>query len=129
MPPLRAACLLLLPLTLAACATASTGDGTRPSGSRDVISSAEIEAATQLNAYDLVQSLRPRWFRVRGSGSINRPEFVKVYRDGTYIGPPGALSQISVRQISEIRFLDGFAATQRFGTDHGNGAILVSTRS
>lgn len=123
---------LLLPVLLlaaTACATASTGSGTRPGGSRDVITTAEIRESPHLNAYDLVRSLRPRWLRIRGSGSINRPEFVKVYRDGNLIGPPGALAQISVQQISQIRFLDGFAATQRFGTDHGNGAILVTTGS
>ncbi|CAN5180057.1 hypothetical protein BH23GEM4_BH23GEM4_15620 [soil metagenome] len=127
MHPIRAARLLLLPLVLAACATASTGDGTRPSGSRDAITAEEIRAAPQMNAFDLIQALRSRWLRIRGSGSMSRPEFVKVYRDGSYAGSPAALRRMSTREISEIRFLDGFAATQRFGTDHGNGAILVST--
>jgi hypothetical protein len=127
MPPIRAARLLLLPLALGACATASTG--TRPSGSRDVITADEIHAASQMNAFDLIQALRPRWLRLRGRSSIVRPEFVKVYRDGAYVGSPAALNQISIREISRIRFLNGTEATQRFGTDHGSGAIMVTTGS
>jgi hypothetical protein len=55
-------------------------------------------------------------------------EQIKVYQDGVPSGGLGSLSQISTAAIISIHYLDGMAATQRFGTDHGNGAILVRTR-
>jgi hypothetical protein len=32
------------------------------------------------------------------------------------------------RSIATIRWLDGLAASERWGLDHGAGAIVVSTR-
>jgi hypothetical protein len=43
-------------------------------------------------------------------------------------GGPGALQQINASAIESISYRDGSTATQRFGTDHGNGAILVTSR-
>jgi len=55
-------------------------------------------------------------------------ESIKVYLDGSLMGGPEQLRQIQVRSISSIRFLDGLEATNRWGLDHGLGAIVVSTR-
>jgi hypothetical protein len=35
---------------------------------------------------------------------------------------------VPVRTVQEIRFLDSRMATLEFGTDHGLGAILVTTK-
>lgn len=96
---------------------------------RGDISIEEIEASNASDAYSVVRQLRPSWLRSRGRGSINRPEVIKVYQDGMEIGGPGALRQISAGSIARISYLDGMTATQRFGTDHGSGAILIETRS
>lgn len=89
----------------------------------------EIEAADQMDVLSLVQAHRPGWLRTRGKTSIRSPEYIQTYRDGISLGGVGVLRQIDTRSVSEIRYLNGIAATQRFGTDHGSGAILVSTRS
>ena len=60
--------------------------------------------------------------------SLNREGTILVYRDGLRMGSPAALRQINVGEIEPISYMDGMAATQRFGTDHGNGVIVVTTR-
>jgi hypothetical protein len=87
-----------------------------------------METAGYGDAFSVVQALRPRWLWTRGSTSINQEESVKVYLDGSLMGGPEYLRQIPVRSISSIRFMDGLEATNRWGLDHGLGAILVSTR-
>ncbi len=88
-----------------------------------------MQAAGYADAFTTVQSLRPQWLRQRGVSSITQRETVKVYLDGSLLGGPEFLRQITVRSISTIRYLDGLEATQRWGLDHGLGAIVVSTRS
>lgn len=81
------------------------------------------------DAFTTVQSLRPQWLQRRGSTSLRGGEVqIKVYLDGTLLGGPENLRQITTRSISSIRYLDGLQASERFGFDHGQGAIVVSTR-
>jgi hypothetical protein len=80
------------------------------------------------DAFTTVQTLRPQWLRQRGALSITQRESVKVYLDGSLYGGAESLRQITTRSISSIRYLDALEATQRYGLDHGQGAIVVSTR-
>lgn len=128
-------------LLLSGCSAASGGSGSvaehtgvnaarsapAPHAKRAVISADEVAAASQVNAYELVQALRPAWLRMRGQSSINRPEGVMAYRDGMPIGPVGALRQIPREEIARVVYYDPMTATQRWGTGHGNGAIEVIT--
>ena len=75
-----------------------------------------------------VQQLRPHWLSVRGASSINNVETVKVYLDGSLLGGPQQLRQLSTQSVSSVRHLSGIDASQRYGLDHGQGAILVFTR-
>ncbi len=118
------ALLLLVP----ACTPHAAHEARAPRPSPTAITLAQIETANQVDAYALVQALRPHWLRTRGSTSIVTHEQVQVYQDGTRIGGPGALRQISTRSIHAIQYYDGRSATQKWGTQHGNGAILVLTR-
>lgn len=93
-----------------------------------MITADEIREANANTAYEAVSRLRPGWLRKRGVSSLNREGTILVYQDGMRFGGPGSLQQINANAIESIRFLDGSAATQRFGTDHGNGAILVTSR-
>jgi hypothetical protein len=96
----------------------------------DVISFQEIEAESDTrDAYQLVNRLRPLWLTKRGVGSINLPAAeVAVYLNGMRIGGPDALRDIPRTGVLEMRFLRGTDATQRFGTGHENGAILVTPK-
>jgi hypothetical protein len=94
----------------------------------DLITTEEIAEINATDAYAAVARLRANWLRKRGVSSINREGSILVYQDGIRMGGPGSLRQINVAMIGSISYLDGMQATQRFGIDHGNGAILVTTR-
>ena len=53
---------------------------------------------------------------------------LKVYVDGV-LRPEGveALREISVAEVREMRHMNSRDATMQYGTDHGAGAILVTT--
>ncbi|MGH7463012.1 MAG: hypothetical protein ACREMA_18555 [Longimicrobiales bacterium] len=51
-----------------------------------------------------------------------------VYIDDTRLGGVETLRSISTASISYIRYYDGVTATGRWGIDHGQGVIFVSTR-
>jgi hypothetical protein len=106
------------------------GTGTRGGAVPDpkVLTADEMEASGYSDAFSVVQALRPQWLWTRGTSTINQTESVKVYLDGSLMGGPDYLRQIPVRSISSIRHLDGLEATNRWGLDHGLGAIVVSTR-
>lgn len=125
MVPSRVAYISLL-LMVAACAGRSAGSGTRVD--RALISEEELRAAGYHDAYSTVQLLRPQWLNRRGPSTITLRESVKVYLDGSLLGGPEYLQQITVSSISSMRYLDGIEATQRWGLDHGLGAILVISR-
>ncbi len=81
-------------------------------------------------AYDVVNRLRPQWLRSRGSSSFldSRPSLPVVYLDGVRHGQIQRLRDIEANALEEIRYLGASAATNRFGTGHPGGAILVVTR-
>ena len=122
--------MLGVALMLSACASgANTGD--RPATSRtdrNVLTLEDLTRTGPQDVYTALQSLRPQWLTKRGSGSILQQETIKVYLDGNLMGGPEYLRQITTHSIRSIRHLDGIEATQRFGLDHGQGAILVFTR-
>jgi hypothetical protein len=107
-----------------------------------LISTTEIARSGGSNALEIVQSLRPQWLRSRGQTtlrtgtvSVRGEEFeamvsvpLVVYVDGNRVGGSDALRGISSSQLREIRYLDPREAVQRWGTDHGNGAVMVMLR-
>ena len=112
---------------LVACSSASSAR--RPSSRQaDVITMDELSGTRYSTALEVVQALRPQWLRGRGRTSVNLSESVKVYLDDSPLGEPEQLSSVSTQSIASIRYLDGNSATQRWGMDHGQGAIMVSTR-
>lgn len=119
------AVLVLCVLTAGCSARAANGGTAR--GDINVITNAELADSGHADAYSLVQSLRPQWLRVRGTTSLSAPEVVRVYLDGSLLGGPDQLRQLSTHSINSLRYLDGLEATQRWGLDHGAGAIVVST--
>ncbi|TVP44701.1 MAG: hypothetical protein EA350_11055 [Gemmatimonadales bacterium] len=128
---------LLLPALLAgglllpACSTSS---GAR--GDRDVITEEEIRRSSATDAYRLVSSLRPAWLRERGAVTLRttdsgdgqalvNPQIV-VYIDGTRLGDVSELETVATTGLTSIRRLSASEATQRFGTGHPRGALLLS---
>lgn len=123
------AMLLLLPALLSAQDSAKAKP--KPRRMPDLISAAEIEevAGNVQDAYTLVERLRPNWFRTRGVGSaLMGTAEVVVYVNDAKRGNPETLRSVPLAGIREVRHLNGTDATQRFGLNHENGAILVTLR-
>src|SRR5262245_41638942 len=94
--PARTACIVFLALT--ACASQARSPGS--SNSRTSLTSEEMQRAGYPDLFSTVQSLRPQWLQRRGQTSIRGRTEVKVYLDGSLLGGPETLRQISTRSIS-----------------------------
>lgn len=115
------------------CASSGTpsptaqSEATMARRSANVITAAELSQSGASNLYLAVQNLRPHWLRGRPRGSLQggaREEAV-VYLDHNRYGNLNSLTQLSTGGVVEIRYLDASDATNRYGTGHGGGAILV----
>lgn len=111
-----------------ACASAGTAG---PGLARDLLTREQLDAVDFLNAYEALQRLKPTWLRTeRGQDSFvtQGRRGVRVYVDGIYYGDRESLKTLQIQNIEEIRYLDKRQATLEFGTDHGEGALLILTR-
>ena len=120
-----------LALTVTAVAACGSAQSTARQSSSTVrkseasITAEEIATTPANNVYDAVQRLRPQWLtstRIRGGAP---GEELVVYLDGNRYGNLASLRQISVGGVQEVRYYNASEATNRFGTGHTGGAILV----
>lgn len=113
-------------LVLGGCASAG---GVSSARSGNTIPRQEIEAYSGDNVYLLIQSYHPAWLRARGRTSMGLAAPVMVYIDAMP-QPDGveSLRNLRPQQVEEITYLDSRAATNRYGTGHTNGAILVKLK-
>lgn len=126
----------VLLLALTAC---SYSPRTGPRRSSNVLTVAEINELALTTAYEAVQRLRPQWLTQRASPSVRsdptEPTGIAVegraeptvYIDGVRVGHLEVLREMSIEDVGEMRFLSPRDATNRFGTGHTTGAILVTT--
>lgn len=112
-------------------ATPQAGAAPSTRRSTSVITSEELSETNAQNAYYAIQMLRPGWFRSRartslGAGGAADPMY--VYLDNTRYGTIQSLQQMSLSGIAEIRYMDASEATNRFGTGHAMGAIVIKLK-
>jgi hypothetical protein len=119
--------LLLTGVLLASAACASTGTTPGAAGRPDLLMEDQIRHQSFSTAYDAVLALRPTWLRTRGVDSFRNPGQIQVYLDNMRMGGVQSLTQIPAVTVSYIRWYDGVDAAGRWGLDHGNGVIFVST--
>jgi hypothetical protein len=120
-------------LTLAACATGGASSRTRAKGSRNVITSAELQATpSATNALEAVRRLRPQFLQAHGEVTLGNAAPVSplpvVFLDNQRFGTVGDLQNIRTTDIEEIRFFSSSDATTRWGTGYPHGVIQVVTR-
>ena len=114
---------------IAACSGSTISSGAPSTrADRAVLTIEDIQRTGAVDAFTAVQALRPQWLSNRGSTSFRQSEHVKVYLDGSLMGGPEHLKQIATTSIETIKHMDGLEATQRYGLDHGQGAVLVFTK-
>jgi hypothetical protein len=117
---------LLLAATMAACASTPASERSERGG-RAVLTTVEIQGASYADAFSVVRALRPEWLRSTPN-SFRSSEQIQVYLDGNRLGGVEQLQQISTGSIKSMQFLTGLEAANRWGLNHGAGAIVVSTR-
>lgn len=111
-------------LVATACGGGAKTGETKPATDRESLHPEEWSGRTFYSAADLVASLRPLWLSKRGPDGE-----VQVYVDDIHLGGIEMLRSVRVTSISLIRHLDGIQASARYGLNHNQGAILVSTRA
>ena len=97
----------------------------------NVITEAELASRSALTARQVIEQLRPQFLRVRGTttlGNAQTGDVIWVYFDGTRMGTVEVLNNIGAHEVREIRYLNPSEATNRYGTGHVQGAILVTRK-
>lgn len=123
----RPATALTVAFGVAIClGCASTSSGNRRDSS--LITQEQILEHRFNNAYEAVQALHSNWLLTKGTDSFSSPSQVRVYVDNTLLGGVETLKSISARTVYSIRHFDGISATARWGMDHGQGVIFISTQ-
>lgn len=126
----------ILAASLATCVLAlAAGCATRaatPRAEADLLTAEQLAGHGHQNAYDAIRQLRPQWLRsARGQSSIvessSSQRGLRVYVDGILFGKASDLRSLEVRAVREIRFLDAGKATLQYGTNHAEGAVVVTT--
>ena len=144
MTPLARTLLLLLSAgAVGACAssgaatqagdpqTTAVSSPSRPRKDANVITAEELAARPTLTARQAIEQLRPQFLRVRGVttlGNAATQDVIWVYVDGTRMGTIDVLNNIGVHEVREIRYLNPSEATNRWGTGHVQGAIVVTRK-
>ncbi|HEX2210485.1 MAG TPA: hypothetical protein VHG93_22590, partial [Longimicrobium sp.] len=110
---------------------------------RRYIGRAEVERTTVGSAFELVQTLRPQWFRARGSNIVQTQEIetlkgpqtvitdesaIIVYVDGRRLGNLDMLRTVTHGDVDHVEYYDPVEAQQRWGAGHPQGVIHVVTR-
>ncbi len=135
----RTTMLLLAGLALGGCASAASGPEAMPGAARaprrdsSVIGPEELAAAVQEDLFQAIQQLRPAFLLTRGGpqslqAGATAEETIQVYLDGVLIGSPERLHELRPSGVREVRKLSAADATQKYGTNHRMGAILVTQR-
>jgi hypothetical protein len=109
----------------------SSAGTTRPRKDPNVITGEELASRSTLTARQAIEQLRPQFLRTRGTttlGNAQTTDVIWVYFDGTRMGTVDVLNNIGVHEIREIRYLNPSEATNRYGTGHVQGAILVTRK-
>lgn len=120
------AALVVCATLLTGCATTESGSG---SGDLSVVTAEEIEAAGSYStAYEVVQRLRPQWLRTRGRSNTGFEVSIKLYVDGSRFGASEDLTQINATNIERMEYLRPSQASDRYGMNHDQGAILVELK-
>jgi hypothetical protein len=119
-------------LTASSCATGGSTGSTRGSANR--LTADEIAEVSALTAYEAIELARPRWLVPRTLRAGATPSMGSdrggpvVYLDGVRVGGLGELRRVRADAVATMEYLSPSDATNRFGTNHDSGAIVVTTR-
>lgn len=115
-------------LTATGTARASGAERAAAGARRNVLTPEGWAPSDNGDAYAMLSRNRPAWLRTRERIRVGVPSVVVVYLNGNRLGGVETLRQIQTSGITRIEYMNGIDATTRFGTNHGAGAILITTR-
>ena len=124
----RSAAPIILAIVIASTGCGSAGSSTRSRTDRSVITQEQIAQHHFTNAYEAVEALHSNWLITKVTDSFTAVSPIRVYVNATFFGGVETLRTINPNTIRSIQHFDGGAATARWGLDHGQGVILVTTR-
>ena len=124
----RSAAPIILAIVIASTGCGSAGSSTRSRTDRSVITQEQIAQHHFTNAYEAVEALHSNWLITKVTDSFTAVSQIRVYVNATFFGGVETLRTINPNTIRSIQHFDGVAATARWGLDHGQGVILVTTR-
>jgi hypothetical protein len=116
--------------TPAAPSSTAAPDRTEAHRRTDVITMEEMAEHSTLSLYQIVERLRPQWFR-RSARSLSGGDELVVYQDAALLGGPDVLRQIHPGQARRLRYLDAATAQATLsglGSRKVLGAIVIETR-
>ena len=119
--------LLVLLLSAVSCGTTPEEHDSKPRPSRDVITQEQMLEHRFATAFEAVQSLRAGWLIPRGQTSLYGETIIWVYQDNNKLGGVETLRGVATNSVAFIRWFDPLAATARWGIDHTQGVIFIST--
>jgi type IV pilus biogenesis protein CpaD/CtpE len=126
--------LVMVTAALSGCASAPQ-DTANPDvnvrrADRNLITADEIAGSGAITAQQAIERLRPHMLGGRATGSIRQgnQDQLHVYVDNQRFGGVDNLQSMQASEIHEIRYLSGVDATNRFGTGHSLGAILITRK-
>lgn len=122
--------LVLIPLILVLAACAATPGGGPRRSARVLLAEEIAEAGVVTTAAEAIRQLRPQWLNTRSTPTMTNPDGSPpvVYVDGLRADGIRELERIRATQVERMQYLSPSDATNRFGTDHIGGAILITTR-
>jgi hypothetical protein len=133
--------------------TSATVSSEKVKSNPDLITTAEIDAGTYRDAYDIVQRLRPNWFtkaKATSTGSLGGMQVsggssgmtavqgssssggLVVYLDNHRLGGPEALRDLTPATIKSLQYMDAATATAKLsglGSTVVTGAIVATSRT
>jgi hypothetical protein len=103
--------------------------GDRATGS-NLLAANEIDAAKVSTAYDAIVSRRPRFLSANQSRGSDRAAVApSVVVERGLPEPLAVLKSISASEIAEIRYLEPWESTTKFGSEYTAGVIVVRLRA
>jgi hypothetical protein len=121
------AAILLLLLAATGCTGTTPRDPSLQRVQRNIITQEQIRETRSSNAFEVVETLRSNWLLTRGVDSFGSPGQVLVYYNDTRLGGIETLRTIPINDVGQIQYFDGTQASARWGLDHGQGVIYVTT--
>lgn len=112
-------------LGMTACASGG-GGAARPAGATsNRIVLEELQALTEMTGLQVIERLRPRWLQSR-AGTGGEPPV--LYVDGARRGSINDLTSMRSSNLQQLEYMSASDATTRYGTGHGGGAVMVTSR-